>query len=197
MENTIEKTSATRYQALASFKLPPGFRGKPGWYVQLWWIVQSTLFGLSPQILYGWRRWLLQCFGMKGAKGLMIRPTAIVTYPWKITMGQDCWVGDHAVLYSLGEIEIGDNCVVSQRSYLCAATHDYTVPSFDMVDKKITIEPEVWLAADCFVAPGVRIGRGSVVGARSSVFGDLPGGMVCVGSPAKAMRPRVMRETGT
>lgn len=178
------------YQKLDRFSLPSGFRGRSGWFVQLWWIVQSTLFRGSPQILYGWRRFLLELFGAKIGEGVLIRPSARVTYPWKVKIGDHVWIGDHAELYSLGDIEIGSDVVISQRSYLCAATHDHSKPSFDMVEKKITIEDQAWLAADVFVAPGVTIGRGSVIGARSSVFSDMPEGMICFGSPAKPIKPR-------
>jgi len=178
------------YQKLDCFLLPKGFRGKSGWYVQLWWIVQATLFAWSPQFMYGWRVMLLRLFGAKVGKGVVIRPSVHVTYPWKVKIGNHVWIGDHAELYSLGEIEIGDNVVISQKSYLCAATHDYTKTSFDMMDKKITIEDQAWLATDVFIAPGVTIGRGSLIGARSSVFSDMPEGMICVGSPAKPVKRR-------
>ena len=178
------------YQKLEEFRLPQGFRGRTGWYVQLWWLVQSTFFAMSPQFMYGWRVLLLRLFGAKVGKGVIVRPSVRVTYPWKVSIGNNVWIGDHAELYSLGEIEIGDDVVISQKSYLCAATHDYTKPSFDMIDKKITIEDQVWIATDVFVAPGVRIKRGALVGARSSVFSDMPEGMICVGSPAKPVKPR-------
>lgn len=179
-----------RVQDLKSFRLPPNFRGRPGWYVQLWWIVQATLFRWSPQFLYGWRRFVLRLFGAKIGEGCIIRPTVEVTYPWKLTMGDYCWVGDHAALYTLGEIHIGDNACVSQHCYLAAATHDYTRPTFDMIDKRITIEPEAWLATGVFVAPGITIGRGTVVAARSVVVRDLPPMMLCAGNPARVLRPR-------
>jgi putative colanic acid biosynthesis acetyltransferase WcaF len=179
-----------RIQDLKSFRLPPNFRGRPGWYVQLWWIVQATLFGWSPQILYGWRRFLLRLFGAKIGKGVIIRPTVQVTYPWKLSIGDYSWVGDYATLYTLGEIEIGDNACISQHCYLAAAGHDYTKPTFDMLDRKIVIEPEAWLATRVFVAPGLRVGRGAVVGACSVVLEDLPPMMICAGNPAKPLRPR-------
>ena len=59
--------------------------------------------------------------------------------------------------------------------------------------KKIMIESECWLATDVYVAPGVTIGRGTVVGACSSVFHDLPSGKVCVGSPAKVLKDRISK----
>ncbi len=109
-------------------------------------------------------------------------------------IGDWSWIGDRVVLYSLGKIEIGSNVVVSQNSYLCAGTHDYTVPSFDISGPKVKIEDEVWLASDVFVGPGVTIGRGAVVGARSSVFHDLPPMMVCRGEPAVPIRERLSRK---
>ena len=62
--------------------------------------------------------------------------------------------------------------------------------SRDIGKKPINIEDEVWLPNYVFVGPGVTIGRGTIVGARSSVFGDLPEGMICYGSPARPIKPR-------
>lgn len=181
------------YQQMDKFTVPPGFRGRSAVYVQLWWLVQSSLFALSPQVLYRWRVWLLRLFGAKIGKGVIIRPSVRITYPWKLTIGDHCHIGDHAELYSLGEIEIGDCAVVSQRSYICTGSHDYTSPTFDIYAKKIVIESEAWVATDVFVAPGVRIGHGAVVGARSSVFSDVPAGMICYGSPARVAGKRIMQ----
>ena len=178
-------------QKLNKFKLPKNFRGRSGLIVQLWWIVDFWLFRLSPQIMYGWRRFLLRLFGAKIGKGVLIRPSARITYPWKVKIGDYSWIGDDVVLYSLGEIEIGNNVVISQRSYICAASHDYTKEDFPIFSKKIIIEDECWLATDVFVAPGIKIGRGTVVGARSSVFKDLPRGKVCIGNRAKVIKDRI------
>lgn len=178
------------WQNLSDFMLPPGFRGRPSWFVQLWWLVDALLFRPSPQFLYGWRRWLLRLFGARIGRGVIVRPSARVTYPWKLTIGDHAWVGDDVVLYTLGEITIGAHAVVSQRSYLCTGSHDYTRPSFDIFAKPIVIGAQAWLATEVFVAPGVEIGAGAVVGARSSVFKSLPAGVVACGSPAKVVRAR-------
>lgn len=180
----------TEVQNLNAFRLPPGFRGRSAVTVQLWWILQATVFACSPQFMYGWRRWLLRCFGAQVGKDVLIRPSVRVTFPWKVSIGDYAWVGDDVVLYSLGEIEIGKNAVVSQRTYLCAASHDYTKVDFPIHSAKIRIGSQAWLATDVFVAPGVTIGEGAVVGARSSVFHDMPPMRVCTGSPAKPGKPR-------
>jgi putative colanic acid biosynthesis acetyltransferase WcaF len=177
-------------QDLKTFRLPPNFRGRSGFVVQLWWLVQSTLFRASPQVMYGFRRWLLRRFGAQIGKGVVIRPSVTIPYPWKLQIGDYSWIGDHAVLYTFAKITIGHNVVISQKSYLCAGTHDYRSPGFDIHASPITIEDEAWLAADVFVAPGVTVGKGAVIGSRSSVFGDLPPMMVCVGSPARPVHAR-------
>jgi putative colanic acid biosynthesis acetyltransferase WcaF len=182
-------------QDLRSFRLPANFRGRSAWFVQLWWLVQATLFRCSPQVAYAWRRWLLRLFGAKIGKGVLIRSTVEVTYPWKLSIGDWSWIGDSVTLYTLGQITVGDNVVVSQNSYICSASHDYTTPSFAIFSRPVIIESEAWLATDVFVSPGVRIGNGAVVGARSVVLHDLPEMMVCVGQPAMAIRSRLENDS--
>jgi putative colanic acid biosynthesis acetyltransferase WcaF len=182
-----------KYQRMDQFSVPAGFRGRSKFAVQLWWAVQSTVFALSPQMMYGWRRWLLRLFGARIGKNAIIRPSVKVPYPWKLTIGEDCHIGDEVNLYTYGEIEIGDCAVVSQRSYICTGSHDYTSPTFDLISKKIVIESEAWVATDVFVAPGVTIGHGAVVGARSSVFHDVPPGTIVVGTPARVVGERKMQ----
>ncbi|MCB0463980.1 MAG: WcaF family extracellular polysaccharide biosynthesis acetyltransferase, partial [Flavobacteriaceae bacterium] len=157
----------------------------------LWWFVQATLFRMSPQFLYGWRRFLLRSFGAKIGKKAIIRPSAQITYPWKVSIGDYSWIGDEVVLYSLGEIQIGSNTVISQRSYICTGSHDYNSESFEIYSEKIKIGDKCWLATDVYVAPSISIGDCTVVGARSSVFSDLPSNKVCVGSPAKPIKDRI------
>ena len=126
-------------QDLSRFRLPRGFRGRSAVVVQLWWIVQAILFRTSPQPLYGFRRGLLRLFGAEVGREVLIRPTARITYPWRVKIGDHAWIGDYATLYSLAAIEIGANAVVSQHAYLCAGTHDYRSPGFDIVAKPIVV----------------------------------------------------------
>ncbi len=182
--------TTTTYQALDTFRLPADFRGRPGWYVQLWWIVQALLFRPSPQFMYGWRRWLLRAFGARIGEHVIVRPSVSTQFPWKVEIGDNAWIGDDVGLYSLGPITIGSNAVVSQKSYLCTGSHDPSDPSFPIYAQPIVVEAECWIATDVFVGPGVTIGRGTLVGARSSVYRDLPAGKVCTGNPARVLRDR-------
>ena len=186
-----------KYQDLKSFQVPPGFRGRNAIWVQCWWIVQASLFAWSPQFAYKWRSWLLRLFGAKVGTGVVIRPSVKVTYPWKLSIGDHAWVGDNVELYTLGEIEIGDDAVVSQNSYLCTGSHDYESETFDIYAKQIKICEQAWVASDVFIAPGITIGKGALVGARSSVFKDMPAGMICAGYPAEPIRERKHNENSS
>lgn len=168
-------------------------RGRPGWYIILWWLVQGIAFPLSPHFLYGFRRWLLRLFGAKIGKGVLIRPTVRFTYPWKVEIGDYAWIGDHVTLYSLDQITIGEHAAVAQKSYLCTGNHDITDAHFGLITAPIKIGNGAWVAADCFVGPGVIIGANAVIGARSSVFRNMPEGQVCWGSPCKPRYPREMK----
>lgn len=179
------------FQDLSRFATPPGFRGRSGITVLIWQVVQQTLFAWSPQPAYGWRRWLLRMFGARVGRGVLVRPTARITYPWKVELRDYCWIGDQAEIYSLGPISIGENAVVSQRSYLCAATHDYNDITFPLVANQIVVEREAWIATDCFIAPGVTIGAGTIVGARSTVLKSVAAASIVAGHPARLVGQRI------
>jgi putative colanic acid biosynthesis acetyltransferase WcaF len=141
--------------------------------------------------MYGWRRLLLRAFGARIGKGVLVRASVKIVYPWKLSIGDFSWIGDEVTLYTLAEITIGDNAVVSQQSYLCTGSHDYTRTTFDLYALPIRIEPETWIATRVFVGPGVTVGRGTIVGAASVVLKDVPPGLITAGSPLKVIRPRI------
>lgn len=194
MQERISPDSDVRIvQDLSQFVLPNGFRGRSAIVCQLWWIVQETLFRWSPQFAYGFRRTLLRTFGCRVGSGVIIRPTVRITYPWKVSIADNVWIGDHAELYSLGDIVVEHDAVISQNCYLCTGSHDASDVRFPIFVRRITIESEAWLCADVFVMPGVTIGRGAVVGARSLVTSDIPSLKMAVGSPARVKCDRPHR----
>ncbi len=182
-----------KYQDLSRFVLPANFRGRSAWLVQIWWIVQDTLFRWSPQACYGWRAFLLRLFGARIGRNVRLRSTVRVTYPWKLEIAEDVWVGDDCTFYNLADISLGSDVALAHGIYLCTGLHDYTRVEFPISALAIRIDDEVWLTNDVFIGPGVTVGRGAVVGTRSTVLTDLPSGMVCFGSPAKPIRPRLMQ----
>lgn len=156
----------------------------------VWGIVYVIAFRPSPRPLHFWRNGLLRLFGAKLHPQARVYPRARVWLPANLEMGAGATLADDVDCYNVRRIRIGEYTTVSQYSYLCGATHDHEDPAIPLVPKPITIGSRAWIAADVFIAPGVTIGDGTVVGARSSVFKDLPAWVVAVGSPAKAMGPR-------
>jgi putative colanic acid biosynthesis acetyltransferase WcaF len=169
-------------------------RGKPSWYILLWWFVQAIAFPLTLHNFSGIRSTILRWFGAKIGIGVVIRPTARFTYPWKIEIGDYSWIGDDVVLYSLDEIKIGAHCIISQKCYLCTGSHDISDRAFALQTQPIAIGNGAWVATDCFIAPGVTIGSNAVIGARSSVYRDIPPAQVAFGNPCHPRYEREMKE---
>lgn len=155
-----------------------------------WYGVRGTVFLHSPRPLYGWRNFLLRRFGAEIHPSAHIRPTALIEIPWNLRVGANTSIGDHAIIYNLGPISLGERVTISQYAHLCAGTHDFTHPHTPLLRPPIRVEDDVWIAADVFIGPDVTIGSGTIVGARSSVFKNLPPGKICVGNPAVPIKDR-------
>jgi len=169
-------------------------RGRSNLIVILWWVVQGTIFRYSLHNMYAWRNALLKLFGARIGKNVRIRASAKFTYPWKVTIGNNSWIGDNVKLYSLDEIIIGENCVISQESYLCTGTHDIKDRNFSLITKPIVIKDGAWVASDSFIYPGVTICEMAVIAARSTVIRDVPPNTVFSGNPAQYLKLRFEEE---
>lgn len=156
----------------------------------LWSVVWLLLFRPSPKPFHAWRCWLLKLFGAQLGHNVHPYPTAKIWAPWNLTMGDRACLADHVDCYCVAPISIGADSTISQYSFLCSATHDYTSAAMPLQYAPIVIGTNVWITADVFVGPGVTIGDGTVVTARSSVFSDLPGWVVASGNPATVRKPR-------
>ncbi len=159
----------------------------------LWEILGQPLFRCTFHNWYGLRRSLLSAFGAEIHPTARIRPSVTVTHPWNLTIGAHATVGDHAVLFCLGPIQIGERSTISQYAHLCAGSHDYTRSDMPLITDPIRIGDGCWIAADVFVGPGVKIGADTVVGARSTVVNDLPPAKICSGDPARPQADRIIR----
>jgi putative colanic acid biosynthesis acetyltransferase WcaF len=156
----------------------------------LWGAVWLILFRPSTRIFRGWRRFLLRSFGARIGRGAVIHASVKIWAPWNLEMGPCSCLGPQVDCYSVDRIRIGAYATVSQYSYLCTASHDPDSPGMALITAPIVIGDHAWVAADVFVAPGVVIGEGAAIGARSSVFKDVPGWTIAVGSPARVLRGR-------
>lgn len=168
-------------------------RGERSWsryelFMRVVWASVCPFFFLSPRPFWGWRRWLLRCLGAEIGDNAHVYPTARITMPWNLQLGEECAIGDRAILYALGPITVGRRATISQGAHLCAGTHDLSKPHRPLVKSSIEIGDDSWVAADAFVGPGVCVGDGAVVGARAVVVNDVAPGCVVAGNPARLLR---------
>lgn len=157
----------------------------------VWGVAYFLFFRFSPKPLHGYRRFILRIFGANVEAGAHVYPKVKIWAPWNLTIGAKAGIANDVTLYSQGHITIGENAVVSQGAHLCAGTHDFETEGFPLITKPIVIEDHAWIAAEAFVHPGVVVGEGCVVGARSVVTKDLPPWTVCSGFPAKVLKDRI------
>lgn len=156
----------------------------------VWNLVWTLFYRTTPTFLYPWRRFLLRLFGAKIGPGAHCYPSARVWAPWNLTMGRDSCLANHVDCYCVAPVILEDDAIVSQKSYLCSASHDYQDPAFPLVAAPIVIQARAWVAAEAFVGPGVTVGEGAVVGARAVVTRDVPPWTVVAGNPAKIIKAR-------
>jgi putative colanic acid biosynthesis acetyltransferase WcaF len=156
----------------------------------IWNIVWLLAYRPTPRSLHSWRRLLLRTFGAKIGMGAHPYPSARIWAPWNLEMGDHSCLSEHVDCYSVAKVVIGAGCTVSQYSFLCTASHDHALESMPLVVGPITIGRHAWITADVFIGPGVSIGDGTVVNARSTVLHDLPPWVVAAGNPAVPIRPR-------
>ena len=158
-----------------------------------WQVVWLLLYRPTPRLFHPWRCLLLRLFGAKLGRAVHPYPSARIWAPWNLEMGDHACLSEGVDCYCVAPIRIGAHTTVSQYSFLCTASHDYTRADMPLVTAPVNIGERVWITADVFVGPGVTIGDGAVVTARSSVFTDIPPWVVARGNPAVPVKARVLQ----
>ena len=151
----------------------------------LWLIVKCVAFMPCLPLPSKLRVWVLCRFGARIGNGVVIRSQVDITFPWRLTIGDDVWIGEGVKILNLAEVTIGDDCCLSQRAFLCAGSHRFDLPNFDLVTKPIIVHDGSWITAGVFVAPGVSIGPNSMCAAGSVVLNDVPANTTVIGNPAR------------
>ncbi len=159
-------------------------------FKRILWGICKPAYKYSPRPFFGWRSLMLTMFGANVGENVHVYPSAIIYMPWNLTIGKDSSIGEFAYIYNLGKISIGNCVTISQRVHLCAGTHDYNSAELPLIKLPVVVEDSAWICADAFVGPGVKIGKGSVIGARAVVMKDVGDWDVMVGNPAKKIKTR-------
>ncbi|MCA9200094.1 MAG: WcaF family extracellular polysaccharide biosynthesis acetyltransferase [Planctomycetales bacterium] len=163
-------------------------RGAPIWKECLWQAIKCVFFMLPIPLPSQIRRSLLRCFGARIGKRVVLRECIDITFPWRLTIGDNTWVGKGVALHNLDEIAIGKNCCISQRAFLCSGSHDFRSDGFELITKPIVIGDSCWIAANVFIAPGVQMGQGSMAIAGSVILNAVSAGTIVIGNPATVRR---------
>lgn len=165
-------------------------RGRPLWFELLWYMSKCVFF-LSPLPWpAAWRSTIARAFGAKIGKNVYIKPRVNIHFPWRLTVGDHTLIGEEVFILNFCPVQIGEQCCLSQRAFICTGNHDYRDPLFPYRNAPITLGDGVWIGAQAFVGPGVVIGDEAVITAGSIVVGALPGNTVCSGNPCVPQKPR-------
>ena len=156
----------------------------------LWRLVWSLLGRPGPRFLSPWRVFLLRLFGATIGRDVLVCGGVKVLMPWNLEIADCVAVSEQVDIYNFGKVTIGHNTCLSRGVWVCTGSHDYNEPTFPLTWKDISIGHSAWIAGECFLAPGVRIGDGAVVAARSVVTRSLEGWHVYGGNPCVQIKPR-------
>lgn len=129
-----------------------------------------------------------------------VAPGACIQGP--VTIGEDCTVQIYSVLIGVrdgGPITIGNGVRIAPHVMIVASNHifadtDTPIHKQGVENAPIVIEDDVWIAGKVMIVAGVRIGRGSVIGAGAVVTKDIPPWSVAVGVPARVIKTRKVQE---
>lgn len=156
------------------------------------WALVQPLFRWSPRPLFAWRRGLLRLFGARVGSAVHVYPSARITMPWNLSIGDLSSLGEDVLVYNLGAVQIGARVTLSLGAVLCGGTHDHQLRSMPLVKATIVVGDDSWVCAQAFVGPGVEVGRGAIIGARAVAVKDVPEWTIVAGNPARPIGSRTL-----
>lgn len=162
----------------------------------LWGLVSLLLFRLCPIRLSRLKCCVLRAFGARVGVGVVIKPEVRITFPWKLEIGDHVWLGEECWLLNLERIVIGSNVCISQRAFLCTGSHNYKLPSFDLIVKPIVVADGAWIGASSWIGPGVTVGANAVLTACSVATKNLEPDGIYSGNQAMWIRQRIISHAG-
>jgi len=157
-------------------------------YLVSWFITQHLIFKsvLLPTAL---RPLILRFFGASIGRNVVIRRGVKVHFPWKLVVGDNCWLGEEVWFINHERVTLGSNVCISQRSIICSGGHDYESASLEYAHKPIEIKDGAWICLDAKVLPGVTIGECSVVSAGEVARKSVPDYSMLVGGEIRPIDP--------
>jgi putative colanic acid biosynthesis acetyltransferase WcaF len=173
---------------------PGAYRPGRSYPVRALWVIVEALTLLNPLLVsYRFKVAALRLFGAEIGDGLVLKPGVHVKHPWRLRIGDNCWLGERAWIDNMEDVTLGSNVVVSQGAYLCTGNHDWSDPVMPLAPRAILVEDGAWVGAFSRVAPGTTIAAGSVVVLGGVVFSDTEPWGIYRGNPAERVGTRNLR----
>jgi len=165
-------------------------------FKRLIWNFVWLLFArpLPRSVGRSWKLFLLKLFGATIHNTVNVYSSVSIYAPWNLKMEAYSCLAPEVDCYNVAKVTIGSHATVSQKTYLCTASHDISNSKNPLITAPITIKSQSWIGADAFIGMGVTIGEGAVIGARSAVFKDVEPWTIIGGNPAKFIKKRVINE---
>lgn len=169
-------------------------RGRSRTVEATWYLIKIVFFLSAWPWPVALKVRLLRAFGCEVGTGLVLRPRVNIHFPWKLKIGDHCWIGERTEILNLESVVLDDHSTLSHDVYLAAAGHDSSSASMAYKNQPIRIGRSAWVTTRAFVGPGVTVGEGAVIGAGAVVLYDVEPNTVMVGNPAVAVAVRrIMR----
>ena len=149
------------------------------------------LVGYIPSHCF--RRFCYRLARIKIGKGSTIHTKTRFYNPRNIIIGEDTIVGEGAVLDGRARLIIGSHVDIASEVMIYNSQHDIEDENFSAVDKPVVIEDYVFVGPRSIILPGVKIGKGAVVGAGAVVTKDVPPFAIVGGVPAKIIGERKLK----
>lgn len=160
------------------------------WKVAVWYLVNYLFFYSALPWPYRAKAALLKWFGAKVGAGLVIKTKVRIKNPWRLRIGDNCWIGESVWIDNLEEVEIGNNVCISQGAMLLTGNHDYSISSFPYRLGPIKLDDGVWVGARSVVCPGVSCGSHAILTVNSVATKNLEAWKIYSGNPANFARNR-------
>ena len=161
----------------------------------LWWFTSLLLFESGWFLATALKSSILRAFGAKIGRGVVVKPHVRIKYPWRLEVGDHCWLGQGAWIDNLADVRIGEHVCISQGVYLCTGSHDHRKRGFDLITRPITVGDGAWLGAGAIVLGGVTVGENAILSAGSVAARDIEPAKIASGNPAAVVRDRPPIET--